>query len=142
MNTQPPTADPQSNNMMIKPLLSGLYSAALDRYVIGNLDLNSNFWLGASTSFGMALTPYVSPYFVSTDYQDSTDYTQGTTFSQRATEVGLTTAGAFITNKYILSNDYNPNIAARIGCLIVSDILATYSVDYMNNNKLTFLGSK
>lgn len=131
------------NSNFAKPALMGVYSMLIDKFYLGERDMNKTLYFGLASAVGSYASEWVVPVvnpLVKSIPSLSTGLYETKTLTDRIVEVGSSTATVYVLNKYILNNDnYKDEILLRMGVIAVADFASTYTLEYMNNKPLDFL---
>ena len=130
-----------SNPSIMKGGFAFVISSALDRYVMGQENIESNITFGLVTGASVLIGSYVSSMesinFLGTAHNG---YYNNKTVAHRLVEIGVGSTVAYSINSYLLHNEFNPNdFTTRVLILVGTDFLATYATEYMSNQVLSYL---
>ena len=123
-------------NMNLRPIMVGAVAVALDKYAIGETNLNSSLYFGV----GVYASEYIAPYIAVDLPTPSSTLYNGKTLATRLIEISSSVGGAFLMNKYLLQNDlYRNEVFKKVGVIALSDVVGTYAAEYINGSAMTFL---
>ena len=122
----------------IKPLVGGAVAAGLDNMWLMNKNTTANMYFGGAVAVGLfasqilePLMPQIIPVSV---------LSNGKTIEDRIIENLAGAGSAYVLNKYILKNDFNPNdMYKKLAIIAASDIAGEYASDYMAGRSLSYL---
>jgi len=127
-------------NMNLRPIMVGAVAVALDKYAIGETNLNSSLYFGVAVGVGVYASEYIAPYIAVDLPTPSSTLYNGKTLATRLIEISSSVGGAFLMNKYLLQNDlYRNEVFKKVGVIALSDVVGTYAAEYINGSAMTFL---
>ena len=128
---------------LMKPLAVAGVAMALDQFVLGETNIMRTAYFGGAVVVGSYASEFVAPLvkdvagFIPTVSKSLYD---SKTLAERIIEISASSGCAYVLNKYVLGNDiYRDEVLKRIAVIAVSDVIATYALDYFNGQKLQFL---
>jgi hypothetical protein len=129
------------NSSLAKPLAMGLIAGAIDQFYLQETSLQRTAYFAGAVAVGNYTSEFAVPIIKHINLPTlSHNLYDSKTLIERIVEVGASSAMIYVLNKYLLSNDiYRNELALRLGIIAVSDVGATYLLEYLNNQKLEFL---
>jgi hypothetical protein len=126
---------------LAKPLTMGLIAGAIDQFYLQESSLQRTAYFASAVAVGNYASEFAVPIIKHINLPTlSHNLYDSKTLMERIVEVGASSAMIYVLNKYLLSNDiYRNELALRLGIIAVSDVGATYLLEYLNNQKLEFL---
>ena len=129
-----------SNNGILKPACIGATAIVLDKFYLGEQNLQRSLIFGALTASGSYLSEIVSPHVTPNLPSLNTEMYNGKQLGERITEVGIDTASVYVVNKYVLGNDiYRDEMLQRMGVIAVADVVGTYVAEYIDGQPLSYI---
>jgi hypothetical protein len=121
----------------LKPLLTGAVIIGLDKYALGQTNLNSSIYFGVAGAVRIFAAQIVTPMIPK---QGSGTMIDPRTLEGRILEVGLGTGSTYVLNRFVLNNDLNPNdLLMKVGVIAGADFISEYIDDYLSGRPLSFL---
>ena len=127
----------------LKPVVMGVIAGSFDKYYLGERDMMKTVYFAGAVAAGSYVAEMALPVVrdvaglipsVNKSIYDSK------TLAERIMEISGSTASIYILNKYILRNDnYKGEMMKRLTIIAVSDVIATYGLEYYNGKPLEFL---
>ena len=137
---------PSISHMLMRPVIAGIISASLDRYVMKNQNLKSNAAFGAAVTVGIIGATKVAPML---PVLSSSTLSNGHPMTQRLSEIVLGSSSSFIVNKYILNNgtqtsnnsydglpSASKDLFYRIAIVSIADVAATVINEMINGSPI------
>ena len=121
----------------LKPILTGAVIVALDKYALGQQNLNSSIYFGLAGAVGIFAAQLVTPLIPK---QGSGTMIDPRTLEGRILEVGLGTGATYGLNRFVLNNDLRPNeLLMKVAVIAGADFVSEYIDDYLAGRPLSFL---
>lgn len=121
----------------LKPILTGAVIVALDKYALGQQNLNSSIYFGLAGAVGIFAAQVVTPLIPK---QGSGTMIDPRTLEGRILEVGLGTGATYGLNRFVLNNDLRPNeLLMKVAVIAGADFVSEYIDDYLAGRPLSFL---
>ena len=121
----------------LKPILTGAVIVALDKYALGQQNLNSSIYFGLAGAVGIFAAQLVTPLIPK---QGSGTMIDPRTLEGRILEVGLGTGATYGLNRFVLNNDLRPNeLLMKVAVIAGADFISEYLDDYLAGRPLSFL---
>lgn len=121
----------------LKPLITGAVIVALDKYALGQQNLNSSIYFGLAGAVGIFAAQVVTPLIPK---QGSGTMIDPRTLEGRILEVGLGTGATYGLNRFVLNNDLRPNeLLMKVAVIAGADFVSEYIDDYLAGRPLSFL---
>jgi hypothetical protein len=129
------------NSSLAKPLTMGLIAGAIDQFYLQESSLQRTAYFAGAVAVGNYASEFAVPIIKHINLPTlSHNLYDSKTLMERIVEVGSSSAMIYVLNKYLLNNDiYRNELMLRLGIIAVSDVGATYLLEYLNNQKLEFL---
>ena len=129
------------DSSMTKPLYVGLAGAVLDKFVMGETDMQKSAIFGGVLAVGTYASEYIAPIIHQIPIPSlAKGLYDGKTLVTRIAEVGSNAGLTFAVNKYLLRNDnYAGEMGKRLAVIMASDVIGTYVDEYMHSQPLQFL---
>ena len=128
-----------SNSDFIKPIAMAVCVIAGDKFILGETDMNSSLYLGASGAVGVYAAKLVAPMIPFESMLPDGSYTDGTTLELRLLEVSVAAGVGFVINKFVLKNEYYMDQELKkIAVLAGADFVSEYIDDYISGRPLSF----
>ena len=124
---------------IIKAVVGGVSAGILDRILLKNEDMTSNMTFGISVGASSLVGDYVGSSIGSVVPTGDVYVFSGKSIVQRFIEVSITVAGAYGSNKYLFTNDYEIRDWKRIGTIALCSVIGEYSADYLLSRPLGYL---
>ena len=122
----------------IKPLVGGAVAAGLDNMWLMNKNTTANMYFGGSVAVGLFASQILEPFMP--QIIPVSVLANGKTIEDRIIEIGAGAGSAYVLNKYILKNDFNPNdMFKKLAIIAASDFIGEYASDYMGGRALSYL---
>ena len=122
----------------IKPLVGGAVAAALDNMYLMNKNTTANMYFGGAVAAGLFASQIIEPLMP--QIIPVSVLSNGKTVEDRIIEIGAGAGSAYVLNRYILKNDYNPNdMYKKLAIVAASDFIGEYASDYMGGRALSYL---
>lgn len=131
------------SQITMKAVYAGGFAALLDQFYLGEEDKMKTLYFASAVAAGHVAAQFVHPLVnelagvipsVNRSLYDSK------TLAERILEVSTSGGMVYILNKYLLRNDnYKGELFKRMGVIVVSDIAATFALEYFNGRPLEFL---
>ena len=128
-----------------KPLIVTGISVAIDMLIFKQTNLKNSVFYGvsngvASFSSNMLINSGMIPNLSTSSPADPNKMYNTFTLEERVLEIGLSVAGGYGVNKYVLDNDgANHDILKKVMTIVAIDIIAEYANDYLNLKPLSYL---
>ena len=129
-----------STSDIVKPLTAGLVAGIADRYVFNNTNINSNASFAGAVAIGIYGSTMISPLLpkIIPD-MGTTTLISGKTLQDRITEISVSSASAYVINRFVMQNDYNPSdMMKKIGIIVAADFIGEYASDYFGGRALSY----
>ena len=128
---------PKMTNNVSKAVLAGVYSYALDKYVMGEKLESRSLTFGAVVAGGMlfeeSLGMLIKPVLPLPNFIPKNSVVSGKKLVDRIAETLSTTASVFLVNKYLLRNDiYKGEVLMRMGIIATADLASVMTLDLVN----------
>lgn len=127
----------------LKPVAMGAIAGAIDQFYLGETDMMRTVYFAGAVAVGSYAAEFASPLvkdiagFIPSINKSIYD---SKTLAERIVEIGGATGSAYFLNKYVLGNDpYKGELMKRVAVIAVSDVLATYALEYFQGKSLEFL---
>ncbi len=121
----------------LKPILTAGAIVALDKYALGQQDLNSSIYFGLAGAVGIFTASMVTPMIPK---QGRGTFMDARTLEGRILEVGLGAGSTYALNKFVFNNDLRPNdLMMKVAVIAGADFIAEYIDDYLGGRPLSFL---
>ena len=121
----------------LKPILIAGAIVALDKYALGQQNLNSSIYFGLAGAVGIWTASMVTPMIPK---QGSGTFMDARTLEGRILEVGLGAGSTYALNKFVFNNDLRPNdLMMKVAVIAAADFAAEYIDDYLGGRPLSFL---
>ena len=121
----------------LKPILTAGDIVALDKYALGQQNLNSSIYFGLAGAVGIFTASMVTPMI---PRQGSGTFMDARTLEGRILEVGLGAGSTYALNKFVFNNDLRPNdLMMKVAVIAAADFIAEYVDDYLGGRPLSFL---
>ena len=121
----------------LKPIITGAVIVALDKYALGQQNLNSSIYFGLAGAVGIFAAQIVTPMIPK---QGSGTMIDPRTLEGRILEVGLGTGATYGLNRFVLNNDLRPNeLLMKVAVIAGADFVSEYIDDYLAGRPLSFL---
>ena len=121
----------------LKPILTAGAIVALDKYALGQQNLNSSIYFGLAGAVGIFTASMVTPMIPK---QGSGTFMDARTLEGRILEVGLGAGSTYALNKFVFNNDLRPNdLMMKVAVIAAADFAAEYIDDYLGGRPLSFL---
>ena len=129
-----------ASSAYIKPIATGV-AAALDRFVLNNVDNTSMAYFGGAVTAGVFASTLFSAYLPDmSSVVSDTAYYKSKEVEKRILEVAFGTGASYAINTYILKNtNYYDDIYKRLGVIVAADFIGEYISDYMTGEPLQYL---
>ena len=125
----------QLNSVTIKSILGGILAFAIDKYVFNEEELNNSIMLGVSTVVGI----YGGDLLASTIPDNlKTQFINGKKIESDVLEILGAGAVTYGVNSMINKPIPIGILTEKIGTIILSDVIATYSTEYLLGQALSF----
>ena len=128
---------------LMKPLAVAAVAMTLDQFFLGETNIMRTAYFGGAVVIGSYASEYVAPLikdvagFIPSLNKGLYD---SKTLAERIIEISASSGCSYVLNKNVLGNDiYRDEVLKRIAVIAVSDVIATYALDYFNGQKLQFL---
>ena len=128
-----------SSQMMLKPLIAGAITVAVDKFYYNNDDLMQSLIFGAAVAASQVLAVFATPTVMAIVQIQNTSMFDGKTLEQRIIELGCGVGTSFVLNRYILKNDPYFYYQRKIGTILAADIGATYLSEFLSGEKLAYI---
>ena len=135
------SSNPLTNPTLIKGASSFAFAVAMDKFVLGNTDLNQSLMFAGATTAGIVVGEMIAVKAITSGLlPDSAGLYQGKLVSQRLLELTVGIGSGYALNSFVLKNDYNRNdFLKRLGVIAAVDVLAEYAKDYILGNTIGYL---
>ena len=127
----------------LKPIVMGGIAGAIDQFYLGEKDMMRTVYFAGAVAVGSYVAEFASPLvkdvagFIPSMNKSIYD---SKTLAERIVEIGSATGSAYFLNKYVLGNDpYRNELMKRVAVIAVSDVVATYALDFYQGKSLEFL---
>ncbi len=121
----------------LKPILTAGCIVALDKYALGQQDLNGSIYFGLAGAVGIFTASMVTPMIPK---QGSGTFMDARTLEGRILEVGLGAGSTYALNKFVFNNDLRPDdLMMKVAVIAGADFIAEYVDDYLGGRPLSFL---
>ena len=121
----------------LKPILTAGAIVALDKYALGQQNLNSSIYFGLAGAVGIFTASMATPMI---PRQGSGTFMDARTLEGRILEVGLGAGSTYALNKFVFNNDLRPNdLMMKVAVIAAADFAAEYIDDYLGGRPLSFL---
>ena len=121
----------------LKSILTAGAIVALDKYALGQQNLNSSIYFGLAGAVGIFTASMVTPMIPK---QGSGTFMDARTLEGRILEVGLGAGSTYALNKFVFNNDLRPNdLMMKVAVIAGADFIAEYVDDYLGGRPLSFL---
>ena len=119
------------------PLFAGVYAAGIDFFLVqrssSSPDMMTSVKFGLSVAGGTAIGDLVADKI--------SDSVGMGTLVQRVGEIAAGSVSSYLINKYIIQNDIDmstPAIMKKVAIIGASQLLATYTTEYMTSQPLHY----
>ena len=127
-----------SDKKIVKSLIAGGCTVAIDKLYFKSTDTKSILVVGGVVAGSTYLASILSPKYTVSNYKNS--MISAKTVQERVLEIGLSTAGAFLINKYmfdILKSDFS--LKDSLILFSSASIVSDYASDFIFQEKLSYL---
>ena len=123
-----------------RPMFVGLSGAVLDKFVMGEEQMQKSLMFGGVLAVGTYASEYIGPLIHLIPIPSlARNLYEGKTLVTRIVEIGSNSGLTFIVNKYILRGEYQGEMYKRLAVIAASDVIGTYANDYFMGQPLQFL---
>ena len=107
----------------LKPILTARAIVALDKYALGQQNLNSSIYFRLAGAVGIWTASMVTPMIPK---QGSGTFMDAKTLEGRILEVGLGAGATYGLNRFVLNNDLRPNdLMMKVAVIAAADFAAS-----------------
>ena len=128
-----------SSTDFIKPAVGALVAIIGDRYISNNTNTTMNLYFGASVGAGLYLSTMITPNLPKIFPENIGTLANGKLLEDRITEIVISSGSAYVVNRFVLNNDYNPSdMIRKLGIIAASDFIGEYASDYFGGRALSY----
>ena len=122
----------------VKPAVGAVVAILGDKYILNNSNMNSNAVFGASVAIGLYTSAMISPN-IPKFIPDLGTLANGKLLQDRVTEISISGGSAYVINRFVMQNDYNPSdMMKKIGVIVAADFIGEYASDYFGGRALSY----
>ena len=127
-----------SDKKIVKSVLAGCFTIGIDKLYFKSTDIKSILIVGGVVAGSTYLASVVSPKYTVSNYKNS--MVDAKTVQQRILEIGMSTTGSFLINKYMLDtlkSDFS--LKDSIILFGLASFVSEYASDFIFQEKLSYL---
>jgi len=122
----------------VKPAVGAVVAILGDKYILNNSNMNSNFVFGGSVALGLYASAMISPN-IPKFIPDLGTLANGKLLQDRVTEIAVSGGSAYVINRFVMQNDYNPSdMMKKVGIIVAADFIGEYASDYFGGRALSY----
>ena len=122
----------------VKPAVGAAVAIAADRFIFNNTDVNSNAAFGGAVALGLYASAMISPN-IPKFIPDIGTLASGKLVQDRVTEIAVSSAGAYVINRFVMKNDYNSSdLMKKVAVIAAADFIGEYASDYFGGRALSY----
>ena len=127
-----------STSDIVKPAVSGAVAILADRFIFTNTNVNNNAAFGGAVAIGLYASAMISPN-IPRFLPDMGTLANGKLLQDRVTEIAVSGGSAYVINRFVMQNDYNPSdMMKKIGVIVAADFIGEYASDYFGGRALSY----
>ena len=122
----------------VKPCIGAGVAVLADRFIFNNADVNSNAAFGGAVAIGLYASAMISPN-IPKFLPDMGSLANGKLLQDRVTEISISSGSAYVINRFVMKNDYNPSdLMKKVAVIAAADFIGEYASDYFGGRALSY----